>query len=125
MVTTDIAQLSSECNAWRETLRSYREKFGHMKQNLQELAGRQILKDDLLQVEHLDNQLHIQLINIHDLKQVIKSHERKVQDELSRNHGRLSDQTLAYHEHVFEEYQRLEHMLEELVNEFEFFTSKV
>lgn len=125
MVTTDIAQLSSECNAWRETLRSYREKFGHMKQNLQELAGRQILKDDLLQVEHLDNQLHIQLINIHDLKQVIKSHERKIQDELSRNHGRLSDQTLAYHEHVFEEYQRLEHMLEELVNEFEFFTSKV
>lgn len=106
-------------------MRSYREKFGHMKQNLQELAGRQILKDDLLQVEHLDNQLHIQLINIHDLKQVIKSHERKVQDELSRNHGRLSDQTLAYHEHVFEEYQRLEHMLEELVNEFEFFTSKV
>lgn len=124
MVTTEVAQLSKECNAWRETLRSYREKFGHLKLQLQDLASRQTIKEDLLQVEHLDNQLHIQLINIHDLKQVIKSHEKKIQQELQSPGAKVSDETLAYHENLFDEFQSLEHTLKELLGEFQQFTAK-
>lgn len=121
MVTTEVAQLSKECNAWRETLRSYRDEFGRLKGQLQEAAGRQTHKEDLLQVEHLDNQLHIQLINIHDVKQSIKAHERQIQRDLEMNDGKVTDSTLGSHEQLFDEFQSLEHTLQELKQEFEHF----
>lgn len=124
MVTTEVAQLSQECNAWRETLRSYRDEFIQRKQQLQQVAGRQSLKEDLLQLEHLDNQLHIQLINIHDLKQAIKLHERKIQTELQQNYGRITDESMADHENLFDEYQSLEHTLKDIREEFSLFTGR-
>ncbi len=124
MVTTEVAQLSQECNAWRETLRSYRDEFSQCKHHLQNIAGRQSLKEDLLQLEHLDNQLHIQLINIHDLKQAIKVHEKKIQTELQQNNGRLSDESLADHENLYDEYQSLEHTLKDIREEFNLFTGR-
>lgn len=124
MVTTEVEQLSHECNAWRETLRSYRDEFGQLKQQLQKIAGQQSLKEDLLQVEHLDNQLHIQLINIHDLKQAIKVHERKIQTELQGRTGKPSEESLAEHENLFDEYQSLNHTLQEIKQEFNHFTQR-
>lgn len=124
MVTTEVAQLSHECNAWRETLRSYRDEFGQLKQQLQKIAGQQSLKEDLLQVEHLDNQLHIQLINIHDLKQAIKLHDRKIQQEIQDNQGRVSDESLADHENIYDEYQSLDHTLQEIKQEFNHFAER-
>ena len=124
MVTTEVAQLSHECNAWRETLRSYRDEFGQLKQELQKVAGRQSLKEDLLQVEHLDNQIHIQLINIHDLKQAVKLHDRKIQLEMQKNNGKVSDESLADHENLFDGYQSLEHTLQDVKHEFKLFTAR-
>lgn len=124
MVTTEVSQLSNECNAWRETLRSYREQFGLMKQKLQNLAATQSSKEDLLQLEHLDNQLHIQLINIHDLKQNIKGHERAIQQDLDSIAARISEETFAIHENLMDEYHSLEQTLKELMQEFELFTTR-
>src|SRR5688500_8067989 len=125
MVTTEIAQLSSECNAWRDTLRSFRDEFSHLKNRLQEVAARQTHKEVLLEIEHLDNQFHIQLINIHDLKHSIKTHERRVNFERSVNNGQVSDETLAEHENLYDDYQALEQTLQELRDEFEGFVSHV
>ena len=124
MVTTEVAQLSQECNAWRESLRSHRDEFGNLKQQLQKIAGQQTLKEDLLQIEHLDNQLHIQLINIHDIKQAIKHHDRKIQQDLQVRKGRISDETLAQHERLNDEYQSLEHTLQEIKEEFTLFAAR-
>jgi hypothetical protein len=124
MVTTEVAQLSKECNAWRETLRSYRDEFGKLKQQLLKIAAHQSLKEDLLQIEHLDNQLHIQLINIHDLKQAIKNHDRKIQLELQSKNGTVSDESLADHENLHEEYQSLEHTLQDIKEEFNLFAAR-
>jgi hypothetical protein len=122
MVTTDVAQLSRECNAWRETLRSYRDQFGSLKTRLQEVAGRQTVREDLLEVEHLDNQIHIQLINIHDLKQAIKIHSRKVDYEMADAPSRhLEEDTITSHESLYDEYQNLENTLQDLRHEFENF----
>ncbi len=118
MVTTEVAQLSKECNAWREALRSYRDQFGQLKQVLLKLAGRQTLKEDLLQVEHLDNQLHIQLINIHDLKQAIKTHDRKINFEKAAFNGMANEDSIAHHETLHDEYQQLEQTLTDLRDEF-------
>jgi predicted Zn-dependent protease with MMP-like domain len=124
MVITEVAQLSKECNAWRETLRSFRDEFGQLKNRLQEVAGRQTKRDVLLEVEHLDNQFHIQLINIHDLKQAIKLHERKMNSEMAGNNGNLADDTAVYHENLFDEYQSLEHTLLDVRQEFSDFISR-
>lgn len=123
MVTTDVAQLSQECNAWRETLRSYRDDFGQLKNRLQDLAASQTHKDVLLEIEHLDNQFHIQLINIHDLKKSIKTHQHRIENELARNNGNLTDETATDHEILYDDYQRLENTLQEIMREFKDFSN--
>ena len=123
MVTTDVAQLSRECNAWRETLRSYRDEFGSLKNRLQEVAGRQTQREALQEVEHLDNQIHIQLINIHDLKQAIKIHSRKVSTEMA-GHTQITEDSITNHESLYDDYQFLENTLLDLRHEFHDFVSR-
>lgn len=118
MVTVDISQLSAECNAWRDALRSGKEVLNSDKTNLQSAASKNLSKDQLEQVEHLHNQFHIQLINIHDLKQSVKTHDRKVQFEASANGGQVYEETLEEHENLHDEFQNLKQTLEELQNEF-------
>ena len=122
MVTTDVAQYSRECNAWRESLRSFRNEFSQFRNQLQEIAGRQTQRDVLLEVEHLHNQFHIQLINIHDLKQAIKAHERQLSQNLAFSNGQITDDTIAQHETLYDEYQSLENTLQDLRQEFSLFT---
>ena len=88
MVSTDTTQLNRECNSWRDNLRSYRNELGLLRDKLQEVARNQSDKELLTEVEHYHNQFYIQQINIHDLKQSIKTHDRKLQLEnsLSENH---------------------------------------
>ena len=118
MVTVDISQLSAECNAWREALRSGKEVLNNDKNQLQSAASQNLSKEKLEQVEHLHNQFHIQLINIHDLKQSIKTHDRKVQFEASANSGQVYEETLEEHENLNDEYENLQQTLKELQEEF-------
>ena len=95
MVQVEISQLSGECNAWRENLRQYRDEFTKDKTKLQDAASQPLSKDQLQDVEHLHNQFHIQLINIHDLKQAIKTHDRKMNYEMNVNNGQLNEETAS------------------------------
>src|SRR5215475_6205582 len=113
MVQADISQLSRECNTWRDALRAFRDEFTQCKQKLQQLASRPLSKEDLTEVEHYHNQFHIQLINIHDLKQAIKNHDRKV-----------SYETVNDHESLYDQYQGLEHRLLDLREEFSGFVER-
>ena len=124
MVQVEIAQLTGECNTWRESLRQFREEFTQDKAKLQQAAGQPLSKDQLQDVEHLHNQFHIQLINIHDLKQAIKNHDRKMSYEMSANNGQLHDETVAEHEKLFEQYQHLDNTLLDLREEFSNFLNR-
>jgi hypothetical protein len=124
MVQVETAQLTAECTDWRQTLRNYRDEFTQDKAKLQQAAGQSLSKDQLQDVEHLHNQFHIQLINIHDVKQAIKNHERKIDYELNVNNGQLNDETLAQHENLYNDYQRLEQTLLELRGEFNLFLER-
>ena len=124
MVTTDISQLAAECNTWSSNLRKYREDFAQCKHRLQEVASRQIPKNLLQDVEHYPNQFHIQLINIHDVKQAIKEHERIAGWELNSEKG-ISDAVWAKHEDLYEMYQHLDHTLHELKEEFNQFLHRM
>jgi hypothetical protein len=118
MVTVDISQLSGECNTWRDSLRSYREDLNQLKKQLQQTAAQNLSKDQLHDVEHYHNQFHIQLINVHDLKQSIKVHDRRVQFETTANSGQLAEDTIAEHEKLFEEFQSLDSTIKNLREEF-------
>jgi|SRR5688572_25157889 hypothetical protein len=121
MVQVETSQLAAECNNWRDALRKYREEFTQHKLRLQQAASPTLSKDQLHEVEHLHNQFHIQLINIHDLKHSIKAHCRLMEYEVKDNSGQLKEETLAKHENLFDEYQNLDITLQDLRTEFERF----
>jgi chromosome segregation ATPase len=124
MVQVDISQLTGECNAWRAQLRQYRDEFNQDEARLRQVASQTLSKDQLQDVEHLHNQFHIQLINIHDLKQAIKVHDRKMNFEMSTFNGSVNEDSLAQHETLYGEYQSLEQTLQDLRNEFNDFLSR-
>ncbi len=124
MVQVDISQLSGECNAWRDKLRNYREEFNSHEAKLRQAAGQQLSKEQLHDVEHLHNQFHIQLINIHDLKQAIKAHDRKINFEKTAFNGLANEDSLARHEALHEELQSLKQTLEDLRGEFDDFLKR-
>lgn len=121
MVQTDISQLSAECHEWRQILRNYREEFQLSKKSLPEICKKSLSKDQLVNVEHFDNQFHIQLINIHDLKHSIKAHERQIESESSG--GDITDATYRVHEELLNEFLSLENSLQELRTDFSNFIS--
>jgi hypothetical protein len=118
MVQVDISQLSGECNAWREKLRQYKDEFHNDEVQLRKVAGQTLSKKQLQDVEHLHNQFHIQLINIHDLKQSIKAHDRKMHFEKVAFNGSVNEESLARHERLHEEFTGLENTLADLRAEF-------
>ena len=124
MVQVDISQLSGECNVWREKLRHHREEFNNHEAKLRQVAGQQLSKEQLQDVEHLHNQFHIQLINIHDLKQAIKVHDRKINFEKAAFNGKANEDSLARHEELHDEYRSLEQTLEELRSKFDAFLKR-
>lgn len=123
MVQTDLSQLTTECSEWRQILRNYRDEFGENKKLLQELCRQSLSKDQLQDVEHYQNQFHIQLINIHDLKQQIKNHERRLQPEQTGDSQ--SDEVYTKHENLLDEFVNLESTLQELRYHFKDFISKI
>jgi len=125
MVQVDISQLSRECTDWREKLRNYREEFNNNEAKLRQAAGQPLSKEQLHDVEHLHNQFHIQLINIHDLKQSIKVHDRKINFEKTAFNGIANEDSLTRHEELQGEYQSLEQTLEDLRVEFDDFLKRM
>ena len=124
MVQVEASQLTGECNSWREKLRQYRDEFSKDKAKLQDAASRTLSKDQLQDVEHLHNQFHIQLINIHDLKHAIKAHEQKMSYEMNVHKGKLNGETMAEHENLLDQYQSLETTLQDIREEFDGFLSR-
>ena len=123
MVQTDISQNAAECADWRQALRTYRDEFSYDKKALESLCRSTLSKDQLQQVEHFHNQFHIQLINIHDLKQTIKAHERNL-ERYNEAHESPSEELLAKHEELYDRFSSMEATLLDLRNEFNNFRSQ-
>ena len=117
MVTTDISQLNAECNTWITNLRNQREDLNKCKTTLQEVASRQTSKSILQDIEHYQNQFHIQLINIHDVKLAVKEHEKMAARELKDGKG-VSELVWSKHEQLYDSYHHLEQTLQELQEDF-------
>jgi len=125
MVQVDISQLTGECNVWRDKLRNYRDELTNDEAKLRQVAGLSLSKEQLQDVEHLHNQFHIQLINIHDLKQAIKAHDRKMNFEKVAFNGLVNEDSYTRHENLLGEYRSLEQTLQELRLEFDKFLERI
>lgn len=124
MVQAEISQLSGECNTWRDTLRSSRDEINQLKLQLEQVASQLYSKEQLREVEHYHNQFHIQLINVHDLKQSIKAHNRRVNFEMAAHGGQINEDTIVEHEHLLDEFNTLNHTIQELQKKFSDFLNR-
>jgi len=126
MVQTEISQFTRECNDWRENLRSYRNELQQMQATLQQAVNHPLSKEEQTELEHFQNQLHIQLINVHDLKHAVKLHDHKLHSEVSGNaDSQFSDNISAYHENLYENFQSLETTISELRNDLNHFINTI
>ncbi len=125
MVTTDISQLTAECNTWRQQMRNYRDEFTQLKNKLRQIAPKVTRKELLEDMEHYENQFHIQLINIHDLKHSIKLHDYKASVAATDANSQTVHTISAEHDYLHDQYQRLQAMLQELKEGFQRFLSRL
>lgn len=124
MVETEISQFARECNDWKETLRSHRDELHQMQTTLQQAVNHPLSKEEQTELEHLQNQLHIQLINIHDLKHAVKLHDRKLHAEVSETPV-FPDNVSVYHENLNDDYHSLENTINELREQVDNFIHQV
>lgn len=125
MVQTDVPQHSQECTQWREKLHSYREEFNQLKSRLEQAALNATSPQQLSELEHFQNQLHIQLINIHDLKQSVKANEKFVSNSTKEKTGDFSGYSFADHDGLGKELNGLEKTLHVLRNGLTEFLKKI
>jgi hypothetical protein len=92
--------------------------MGLLQDELQKMARSQNDKEVLTEVEHFHNQFYIQQINIHDLKQAIKVHERKLLLELTTGDQQHTDELITIHEDLHDQFQLLQQTIQELKDEF-------
>lgn len=123
MVQTDLTQLTRECSSWKESLRNSRSELSSLRNKLQEVVSNPISKTALPQVEHYDNQFDIQLTNINHLKHAIKEHEKVA--GIAMQQPQPGEILWQKHETLHDQYQRLEHTLSELKNEFNSFVTRL
>ncbi len=113
------AQLTEECRQWRFTLRHLRDQFTNHTHKLEKKVLEKNRRLAMWEVEHLYNQFYIQLINIHDLKKVIKRHADNISKQSMR--GILRDDTVALHCFLTNDVERLQHRLKSISDEFKMF----
>lgn len=123
MVLEEISQLIEDCDVKRATLSSYRESINHLQKSLLKLASQRLEKTDLTDLEHYQNQFHIQLINIHDLKHDLKAYQHRLRVE-SHLHDGVSQDTLSKHKELADQYDLLDKIIKDLNSDFESFMTK-
>src|SRR5438309_8417052 len=123
MVLTDISQLAAECHEWRQILRNYKEEFTDCRNVLLDICHKRLSKNQMTEIEHFENQFHIQLINIHDLKHRIKFHEKQLETDHSPTEQH-SENTFSDHEILLDQFLSLENTLQELRNDFKNFINE-
>lgn len=118
MVTEEINKtIVGECNEWYASLASRCDTINKLKKELYFFAPGKTDKDQLLGIEHFHNQIHIQLINIHDLK-----HEIKSQIKEAERYPRIGHR--IEHHHLKDKLDLLLTDLDQLAEDFHQFVGK-
>ena len=117
MVLEEISQLIEDCNVKRDVLVEHRDKINSLQKELLKFAAMRLPKEDLTDLEHYQNQFHIQLINIHDLRHDIKFLQQRLKTEL-HVHEDVSETVIQKHQELMGQFDTLEGLLKNVEEEF-------
>ncbi len=123
MVLEEISQLIEDCNLKRDVMVEHRDKIHKMQKDLLKFAAHRLPKDDLTDLEHYQNQFHIQLINIHDLRHDLKLIQQRLKTEL-HVHEDVSESALRKHSDISSQFDTLEKLLDDLESDFNEFLQR-
>ncbi len=123
MAMEEISQLIEDCNVKREFLTNFRDKIHGMQRQLLQFAAKSLPKEDLTDLERFNNRFHIQLINIHDVRDELKVHQQHLKSE-SKISDSLSAEALGQHKELTDQFHTLESLLHDLDQDFNEFMAK-
>ncbi len=120
---TKIFDQHSEHNEWINKLQFYDLEMKIMQKRLDEAAAANPSKDELVKIEHFQNQIFIQGKHIADLIKHIKGEEKVLQENINHN-AVASDHRLAEdHKEERDQVESFEKIFNELRKEFNGFLS--
>ena len=103
MVKIDVTELVSNCYEWVNELRNLRDTLNAINNELQSIV-QALSKDKFLQLECLYNQIHIQLVNVQNLKHAVKAHERMLQFEKAAFNALVNEDSHTRHLNLLDRY---------------------
>lgn len=121
----DFSSFNHECGNWRQSLHEFRDELLTMQKSLENSNYSLLPKEKRSQLEHLQNQLMVQLMNVHDLRQAVKRHDKHIVVEIKpASHNRFH-QVSAQHESLHTNYTYVKGTLDELKSHMKKFISSL
>lgn len=124
---TELSELHAEHDEWQDKIRSYRHEIHEMNTSLEEIVSKSPTTEDLVKVEHFQNQLIRQREVLDILRHNFKQHENLIEakeDNLERLE--INDQRLFENHKMYrQELADFERLFKELRQEFNSFVAKV
>lgn len=120
-----VSELHDEHTDWLKRLSFYLDDIEVMKRRLEEVAAKYTGEKILKQVEHFQNQLMVNVEQIHLLKSEIEKHEHMLEHIMDRNLVETEDFTATDHTEHREKIEIFEKNLNDLRRELSRFLARV
>ncbi len=123
-VNYHFSHVANEHREWLRGIEFYQYEIDVLKKRLAEVSQDYTQSEVKAQVEHFENQFHIQLNNLSELKGYVKKHERHIDKDIEDHAQHLSKETLEEHDQTRDKYYSLERVINQLRHEFNVFLAK-
>jgi predicted RNase H-like nuclease (RuvC/YqgF family) len=124
---TELSELHAEHDEWQQKIRSYRHEIHEMNTSLEEVVSKNPSTEDLVKVEHFQNQLIRQREVLDILRHNFKQHENLIEAKVeNQNHSRINELRLMENHKMYrQELYDFEKIFNDLKEEFDSFAAKV
>jgi predicted RNase H-like nuclease (RuvC/YqgF family) len=124
---TELSELHAEHDEWQDKIRSYRHEIHEMNTSLEEIVSKNPSTEDLVKVEHFQNQLIRQREVLDILRHNFKQHENLIEAKVeNQNLSSISEQRLMENHKMYRhELYDFEKIFNDLKEEFDSFAAKV
>ena len=123
---TELSELHAEHDEWQDKIRSYRHEIHEMNTSLEDIVSKNPSSEDLVKVEHFQNQLIRQREVLDILRHNFKQHENLIEAKEDNSLQQIDEQRLLENHKIYrQELQDFEKLFNELRQEFNSFIAKV
>ncbi len=124
---TELSELHAEHDEWQEKIRAYRHEIHEMNTSLEVIVSKNPSTEDLVKVEHFQNQLIRQREVLDITRHKFKQHENLIEakEENQDLHNINEQRLLENHQMYRQELNDFEKIFNDLKQEFNMFTAKI